>query len=315
LYFGSLDISCADFFKALFSNNTHSHHSVIIYEYRLPKAATAIFCGMGLSLAGLLLQTLFQNPLAGPYVLGINSGASLGVAVWVMTPAWMHSKGNWLTQSGPWACAWLGASLVLLLVLSISKWIRQSNGLLIFGLMVGYTVSACVSLLSHFSSAQALQAYARWNEGSFALVSSQQWFWFALPIAVILVGCLFFASSFDVLLLGEVQAKSLGLSVATMRRAVVLVTGFLAGSCTAYCGPIAFLGLAVPLAVKMSFQEALHRRLIPLCAIWGGCAALLADLLAAWPGKAQSLPLNAILALMGAPLVILVILSQMRSRT
>ncbi|HVU14988.1 MAG TPA: iron ABC transporter permease [Phototrophicaceae bacterium] len=284
----------------------------IVLQFRLPKALTGMLAGAALGIGGLQMQTLFRNPLADPYVLGISSGASLGVALIVLsvgTPGVMLLAGvSLFSDLGIALAASLGSALVLALVLLVARRVESSVTLLILGLMFGYGVSAVVSLLLYFSIAQRIQAYVNWTFGSFGAVTWDQMQVFAPAILIGLAIAFLLSKSLNALLLGETYARSMGMNVRRVRRWIIVSTALLAGAVTAFCGPIGFLGIAVPHLCRSLFNTSDHRILIPATILMGGIVAMIADILTQLPGTQLVLPLNAITALIGAPVVIWIIL-------
>ncbi len=284
----------------------------IILKFRLPKAVTAMLAGAALGIGGLQMQTLFRNPLADPFVLGISSGAGLGVALVVLsvgtTGIILLGGVNILADVSLAFAASLGSAAVLGIVLLVARRVTSSVTLLILGLMFGYGVSALVSLLLYFSIAERIQTYLNWTFGSFGGVTWSQMAVFA-PAVLIGLGLAFLlAKSLNALLLGETYARSMGMNVGRTRRLIIASTSLLAGSVTAFCGPIGFLGIAVPHICRSLFNTSDHRILIPATILMGGIVALVADLIAQAPGTQIVLPLNSITALIGAPVVIWIIL-------
>jgi iron complex transport system permease protein len=287
----------------------------IIWDIRLPRCMAALIGGACLALSGLEMQTLFRNPLAGPYSMGISSGATLGVALAVMAtsavgagslPGWIAMGGIW-SQFGIAGSAVLGAGLVMALVLFLSHRIRSNTTLLILGLMFGQIAGAVVSLLQAFSNADQIRAFTIWGFGSYAGVT-----WAQMPIlaAAFAIGLALAAASakpLNALLLGWNYAKSLGVPVQGLRVMLIASASLLAGAVTAFCGPIAFIGLAVPHLGRGIFRTADHRILIPACVLLGASLSLAADLVCRLPGNDRALPLNAVLAIVGAPVVIWVL--------
>ncbi|MDJ0725899.1 MAG: iron ABC transporter permease [Prochloraceae cyanobacterium] len=309
LTLGSVAIPLTDVIKILLGGEPEKiAWTKIIIDFRLPKAITATLAGSALAVSGLQMQTLFSNSLAGPFVLGINSGASLGVALVVlMTDSLLGNFGFWANISSVFAAS-LGAAIVLLLVLLVARYVSDRTTLLVLGLMFGYGTSSIVSILLYFSAAEQMRSYLIWTMGSFSGVTNTQ-----LPIftAQIILGIsLAVASikSLNALLLGETQAKSLGINLRLARFGIIISTAFLAGGVTAFCGPIAFLGVAVPHLARNLFKTANHRSLLPTVAILGAILALFANLVAQLPGSQLILPLNSVTALLGSPIVIWVIL-------
>lgn len=278
----------------------------IIWDYRIPKALTAILVGSSLSLSGLLMQTLFRNPLAGPFVLGISSGASLGAALLIMGAGWL--TGNLIAGFGSdlslVIASSLGSFLVLLIVVILASRIKDTMALLIIGLMFGSITSAMVAILSYFTEAEQLRQYVYWSFGS---VGNLSWPQLALLSAVILIGIVLSILSMkalNALLLGENYARSIGIAIRKSRYLIIVATGLLAGSVTAFAGPIAFIGLAVPHLTKQIFSTTDHRILVPAVLIYGAILLLLCDTLAQLPASAYVLPINAITSIIGAPVVI-----------
>lgn len=286
----------------------------IVLKFRLPKATTAMLTGAALGVSGLMMQTFFRNPLAGPFVLGISSGASLGVALVVLgagTVGGMLLAGFGLTGDLLLAsAAALGAGGTMVIVLLVASRVQSSMTLLILGLMMGYFVSAIVSLLLYFAVPERIQAYINWTFGTFSGVTWDQMPILAFGVAIGLGISLTLTKSLNALLLGENYARSLGMNITTTRIAVVSATALLAGVVTAFCGPIGFIGIAVPHLCRSLFDTSDHRVLMPGTILMGAIVALIAALIAEVPGSDQVLPLNAVTALIGAPIVVGVILRQ-----
>ena len=283
----------------------------IVLRFRLPKAMTAVLAGAALAVSGLLMQTLFRNPLAGPYVLGLSSGASLGVAIVVLSAGGAATQllaglglGGDLSLV---AAASLGSGAVMALVLLVARRVSTLT-LLILGLLFGYAVSALVTVLVHFSLAERIQAYLAWTFGSFGSVTWSQLRVLAPALVVALGAAFLIAKPANALLLGERYAESLGVAVGRARIVIVVTTAILAGGVTAFCGPVGFIGVAVPHLARGFFHSADHRVLVPATAVLGSLVALFSDLVAQLPGSAYVLPLNAVTALVGAPVIIAVIL-------
>ncbi|BAW95800.1 Fe3+ ABC transporter, permease protein [[Synechococcus] sp. NIES-970] len=277
----------------------------IVWQLRLPRAIAATFAGAALSISGLQMQTLFNNPLAGPFVLGINSGASLGVAIVLLGTGFMGGVLGTLSVA---MAASLGAVAVFLLILAIARRVPHNSTLLILGLMLGYVSNALVTLLLHFSPAEALRLYLSWTFGSFAAIHREQ-----LPIFITLIlagGLLAFfqAKPLNALLLGKQYAESVGLNLRATRRQIIASTALLAGSVTAFCGPISFIGIAVPHLCRGLLKTVDHRLLVPAVTLLGASLALLADIIVQLPGSELTLPLNAVTAMFGAPIIIILIL-------
>lgn len=282
----------------------------ILWNYRLPKAITAILVGSGLSICGLLMQTLFRNPLAGPFVLGISSGASLAVALLLMgtsfLPAWIATF--IMTDVALVLFSGLGSFLVLAAVLVVATRVKDTMALLIIGLMFGSITSALVSVLSYFTNAEKLQRYIFWSFGSLGNLS---WNQLGLLLIVILLGITLSVAalkSLNALLLGENYAISMGVNIDKMRFVIIIATGLMAGVITAFAGPIAFIGLAVPHLTKQIFTTTDHKILLPAVAVYGAILMLLCDTIAQLPNSASVLPINAITSIIGAPVVIWLLL-------
>lgn len=304
---GSIYIPIEEVFNSLVGNATEQDAwQHIIRNYRLPKAITAILVGSGLGISGLLMQTLFRNPLAGPFVLGISSGASLGVALIILGSSVFGGIFVTLLIS-KWSiviAASLGSFLVLLAVLMVSIKVRDTMAILIIGLMFASITSAIVSVLSYFGSAQQLQQYIFWGFGSLGNLSWDEVFVFSIIYALGIVVCLFSVKSLNTLLLGENYAKSLGLNINRSRLAIIISTSLLAGTITAFAGPIAFIGLAIPHLTRQVFNTANHKILVPAVFLIGGIVMLICDSIAQVPNSDYTLPINAITSLVGAPVVI-----------
>lgn len=276
----------------------------IILEFRLPKALTALVAGSALACSGLQMQTLFRNPLAGPFVLGISSGASLGVALVVMAGA-IFGGGMWVySQNMVIIAATSGAALVMLLVVLVSGKVQDGMTLLIIGLMFGSLASAVVSILQFFSEAEQVQAFLIWTFGSLA---GTTWGELSLLLPVSILGLslsLFLAKPLNALLLGERYAESMGVSLKSTRLWIILATSVLTGGVTAFCGPIAFVGLSVPHLTRLLVPTADHRKLLPAVMLGGAILLLGCDILAQMPGSEKVLPINVVTSLIGAPVVI-----------
>lgn len=274
----------------------------IILSYRLPKSITAVLVGGGLSVSGLLMQTLFRNPLAGPFVLGISSGASLGAALLLMGSTLL---GIAFVGDVPLVlAASIGSFLVLLVVLIVASRVRDTMATLIIGLMFGSITAAVVSILAYFSSAEQLQRFIFWSYGSVGNLSWNQNLLLATIVTLGLLFSIFSIKNLNSLLLGERYAQSLGVSLKKTKYLVIIATGLLAGSITAFAGPIAFVGLAVPHLTRQIFDTVNHRILLPAVFLYGAILLLICDSIAQLPSSASVLPINAITSLIGAPVVI-----------
>lgn len=296
--------------EALWSDDTL--YREIIYNFRLPKALTAVITGAAISVAGLIMQTLFRNPLAGPYVLGVSSGASLGVAVYLLAGGLLPVA---LTQSG-WGliiAAITGAVLVLLLVLAVSLHVRQAVSLLIIGIMFGQIAGSLVTILQNSSNPDSLKLFVVWTFGSLSAVG---WNYMQVMLLLITVGLtIVFAiqKSLNGLLLGENYAQGLGINITRTRFLIIVAVALLAGTTTAFTGPIAFIGMAVPHLARGLFRTSDHSITIPGTMLCGAILLLLCDLATQLPADGYTLPINAISALVGAPIIIWIILKNKRT--
>lgn len=313
LFFGSVDIPPGEVVAAL-SGDDGAGDTVrmIVLHSRLPQAVTALLCGAALSVAGLMLQTLFNNPLAGPEVFGINSGAGLGVAVVMLLlhgsfTAGEMSVGGYLAVL---AGAFLGSLVIIAIILLLSSMLRGNLFLLIAGMALSYLTSSVISLLNYFSTAEGVHSYLIWGMGSFSGVSSEQIPLFAIVIAVSLVCSLFMAKPLNALMLGSAYAENLGVNTRRARSMLLLLTGLLTAVVTAYCGPVSFVGLAVPHIARMFLRTGNHRLLLPVTIFAGGSATLLCNLVCHLSGDSGIIPLAAVTPLMGAPVILYVLLNK-----
>jgi iron complex transport system permease protein len=309
---GSVNIPLKSIIGSLMGDVDNSTWEVIITNYRIPKAATAILVGSGLGISGLLMQTLFRNPLAGPFVLGITSGASLGVALIILGSGLF---GGFFATAlvSKWSiviAASLGSFLVLLAVLAVSYKVRDTMAILIIGLMFGSITAAIVSVLSYFSSAEQLQQYIFWGFGSLSNLSWQELSIFFIIYIVGISLSVTSIKSLNSLLLGENYAKSLGINLKQSRFIIILATSLIAGTITAFAGPIAFIGLAIPHLTRQIFKTSNHKVLLPAVFLLGAIIMLVCDSIAQVPGSDYTLPINAITALVGAPAIIWLLVRQ-----
>lgn len=307
LTIGSVDVPLSAVWGAFFHAG-EGPFDVIVLQVRLPEVLTAAMAGAGLAAAGLLMQTIFHNPLAGPGVLGMTGGASLGVAlVMLARPLWaMLPLPQDLLVT---AAALAGAIAVLLLIVAADRRLGDGITLLILGLMVGYLCSALVSVLQATSEARALKGFVLWGMGSFAGMDLARLPWLALPVLIGLVLAVVLIKPLNAMLIGDDHARSMGVDVPRVRRRAIWATGLLAGAITAFCGPIAFLGLAVPHVARAFLRTADHRVLMPSTIALGAMLALGCDLIVRGAGTEVMLPLNAVTSLLGAPVVLWVLLS------
>jgi iron complex transport system permease protein len=310
---GSISISFKTIVSSFFTDTELlSSKEYIIQNYRLPKAITAILVGSGLGISGLLMQTLFKNPLAGPFVLGITSGASLGVALVILGSSIFGGflATFLLTKWSLVIAASLGSFLVLLLVLIVSSKVRDTMAILIIGLMFGSITAAIVSVLSYFSSAEQLQQYIFWGFGS---LGDLDWSEVQVFTIIYVIGIIFSVLSIkglNTLLLGENYAKSLGLNIKQSRLLIIIATSLLAGTITAFAGPIAFIGLAIPHVTRQVFNTSNHKTLLPAVFLFGAIIMLICDSIAQLPNTDYLLPINAITSLIGAPVVVWLLVRQ-----
>lgn len=304
---GSVSIPLKEVFKSLTGGNASKETwDYIILNYRLPKAITAVLVGIGLSISGLLMQTLFRNPLAGPYVLGLSSGSSLGVAFVILGAGLLPTSvaSLFLSSYGIVLASCLGSLMVLLAVLLVATKLRDTMSILIVGLMFGSFTNAIVGVLTYYSTAEQLQRFTFWSLGSLGNLS---WTALAILALAVLAGMLLSIISIkplNALLLGENYAKSLGLNYTKSRYIILLATSILAGSITAFAGPIAFVGLAVPHISKLVFQTSNHTILFWSTLFFGAITMLVCDIFSHLPGTDITLPINAITSILGAPVVI-----------
>ena len=302
---GSVGIAARDVWAALTGGECDPVTRKIILDIRLMKATMAILAGAALSVSGLQMQTLFRNPLAGPYVLGVSSGASLGVALFILgAPLLGAGGGAMMTTLGTAGAAWIGAAAILVIVASVSKRIKDIMVILILGIMIDSGVSAIVQILQYLSNEEALKSFVIWTMGSLGDVTTSQ---LALVAPVIVAGLAISISvikPLNLLLLGESYARTMGLNIGRTRLLILLSTTLLAGTVTAFCGPIGFIGLAIPHVARILFSDADHRTLMPATALTGAVALLMCDIIS----KLLTLPVNTITALMGSPIVIWVVI-------
>lgn len=317
LIVGAVDVPVGDVFRILGSaigmtstSEGLGVSSYIVLNSRLPQAVTAMFCGASLAVSGLMLQTAFRNPLAGPSIFGINSGASLGVALVMLLLGGSITAGSF-SLSGFAAilfAAFVGAMVVMALILFFSTLVKNNVMLLIIGIMIGYLATSAISLLNFFATDAGVQSYMVWGLGNFGGVTINQ-----LPVFVIvsilgLLASVALIKPLNALLLGEQYAENLGINTRRVRFYLLLVTGVLTAITTAFCGPVAFIGLAVPHIARMVIGTENHRQLLPSTILMGGIVALVCNIISVLPGDAGIIPLNAVTPLIGAPVIIYVIM-------
>lgn len=314
LFWGSVTIparAVADILTGGDGGNTA--WQLILLQTRLPQAVTALLAGMALSVAGLLLQTLFNNPLAGPEVLGINSGAGLGVAVVMLLlqgSVAMGVGGYFAVLAGAFA----GALLIIGVVLFLSRLLANNIYLLIAGLAISYLTSSVISILNYFATAEGVHSYLIWGMGSFGAVSLSQLPFYSTVLLLVLAAALLLVKPLNALLLGDYYARNLGIDTKRVRGVLLLVVGLLTATVTAFCGPVAFVGLAVPHLARLAVGTNNHRRLLPVAMLLGGAVTLACNLICRLPGESGLLPLGAITPLIGAPVIIYVVLKERFSR-
>jgi len=304
---GSVTIPIKEIFNSLTGGiSSKESWEYIIINYRLPKAIAAILVGMGLSISGLLMQTLFRNPLAGPYVLGLSSGASLGVAMVVLGAAFLPGflADILLSSYGIVLASSLGSFMVLMAVLAVSHRLRDTMAILIVGLMFGSLTSAVVGTLTYFSTAEQLQKFTFWSLGNLGNLSWSSIGILSVCVTIGLLLSLLSIKPLNALLLGENYARSLGMNYERTRLIIIFATSILAGSITAYAGPIAFIGLAVPHIAKLVFQTSNHAVLFWSTILFGAMIMLVCDSISQMPGSDITLPINAVTSIFGAPIVI-----------
>lgn len=313
LIVGSVRIPLADVYDILFDKfEGKESWKYIVMENRLPQALTAMLCGASLAVCGLMLQTAFRNPLAGPDVFGISSGAGLGVAI-VMLFLGGSVSTTLFTVSGFLAIltsAFIGAIVVTMIILLLSTMVRNSVLLLIVGLMVGYVSSSAVALLNFFASEEGVKSYMVWGMGNFGGVSMDHMLLFALLCLVGIIASIFLIKPLNIMLLGTQYAESLGINIRQIRNLLLVTVGLLTAVTTAFCGPISFIGLAIPHISRLLFRTDNHQILLPGTVLTGAVIALFCNLVCYLPGELGIIPLNAVTPLIGAPVIIYVIIKR-----
>ncbi len=318
---GSVPIPLADVVRALVGRAPRPEWGTIVLVFRLPKMLTAVIAGMSLSIAGLVLQSIFRNPLAAPDSLGIGAGASIGVALLMFAGGALGAVGGGAQGIGTQTSALFGslaplgysllifaasagAAIVLLIILFISRKFEQAVTVLIMGILVGYLTASFVSLLVYFGSPQKVQLYLSWTYGSFGGVRARELPWMAGAAVIGIVLASFNIKALNAFQIGERFAFTIGIRVRAARTRLLIAAAVLAGAITAFCGPIAFLGIAAPYAARLLSKSAEHRQLLPVAALVGACIALLADTISSLPVFGAVLPINPVLALIGTPLIL-----------
>lgn len=312
---GSVQIPFKDVWHILLGDyNGNEIWQNIIWKSRVPQALTALVAGAGLSVSGLQMQTVFRNPLAGPSVLGISSGASMGVAFVVLLSGTLGgvalSKVGIMGEIALTISAIIGSLSIMALIVFVSQKVKGNVTLLIIGVMIGYVANAVIGVLKYFSVEEDIRAYVIWGLGSFARVSGNQMTLFVSIMLVLLPVSFLLVKTLNLLLLGDAYARNLGLNIKRARLQVITCSGVLVAIVTAYCGPIIFLGLAVPHLCRTMFRTSDHRILMPASLLMGGAMALVCNLIARMPGFEGALPVNSVTALVGAPVVISVLFNK-----
>ena len=315
---GSIQIPFKDVWHILWGDyNGNEIWQNIVWKSRIPQALTALVAGAGLSVSGLQMQTVFRNPLAGPSVLGISSGASMGVAFVVLLSGTIGgvalSKVGVMGEIALTISAIIGSLSIMALIIFVSQKVKGNVTLLIIGVMVGYVANAVIGVLKYFSVEEDIRAYVIWGLGSFARVSGNQMTLFVSIMLVLLPLSFLLVKTLNLLLLGDAYARNLGLNIRRTRLQVITCSGVLVAIVTAYCGPIIFLGLAVPHLCRSLFRTSDHRILMPASLLMGGAMALVCNLIARMPGFEGALPVNSVTALVGAPVVISVLFNKRRN--
>jgi iron complex transport system permease protein len=308
IFLGSVSFRPVDILNSLLGSSDVGLET-IIFKFRIPKAITALLVGLALSLSGLQMQTIFRNPMAGPDVLGLSAGASLGVAFVIlgfstrMAPGSIQSVGNWALV----VASWLGAGAVMVLIMFISTRVRDILTVLILGIMLSSGIFAVVSIMQYFSNETMLKAYVIWTMGSLGNLTTPQLQVLMISICAGVILNLASVKMLNALLLGENYATSIGLNVKFARLIIFAGTSILAGSVTAFCGPIGFIGIAVPHVARIIFRTSDHKVLIPATILTGGGVMLISDIISQLPGSESVLPVNSVTSLVGIPVVIWVI--------
>ena len=315
LFFGSVDIPAEAVIRSLWGEEVEkASWSFIVWEARVPQAITALLCGAALAGSGLMLQTAFNNPLAGPSILGINSGASLGVALVMLLGGGTIATAG-ITLSGFFSIvlgAFIGSMVVMGLILFFSTLIKSNIMLLITGIMIGYITSSAISLLNFFATAEGVHSYMIWGMGNFSGVSLEQMPYFAIFTLSGLTLAILLIKPLNALLLGTRYAENLGVNIKRTRNLLLIATGILTAVTTAFCGPVSFIGLAVPHIARLLLGTSNHNSLLPVTLLTGSAIALLCNLIYILPGESGIIPLNAVTPVLGAPVIIYVIINQRR---
>lgn len=310
---GSVNLPIKEVFQAISGQGTEEVRFIIV-DLRLPQMLTAILAGGALAVSGMLMQTLFENPLADPSLLGINSGASLGaaVALLILGGSWSMGENAYAGVAFVVGAAFVGACMVNMILVVCSKFLRGNLSLLVAGVMLSFVISAIISLMSFYATADGVRSYVVWSMGDFSGVSLSQLPLLAVLVIVPVVSLAWLVAPLNALLLGADYATNLGINVRGVRTSMLLITGFLTASVTAMCGPISFIGLAVPHIARMLFPTADHKYLLPSCLLLGAIVALLSLIISHIPGERGTLPLAAITPLIGVPVVFYILINSRR---
>jgi iron complex transport system permease protein len=317
LLIGSVQIPVDDVCRILVGDTSHEIWYNIVWKSRLPQVLTAIVAGAGLAVSGLQMQTVFRNPLAGPSVLGISNGSALGVAFVVLLSGRLGgvalSRLGYLGEAAMSVAAIVGALSVMLLIMWIAQRVKGNVTLLIIGVMIGYLANAIIGVLKYLSPEEDVKAFVVWGLGSFSRVSGDEMVLFVVLMAILIPLSFLLVKSMNLLLLGDKYAANLGLNIRRSRMLVILSSGILVAIVTAYCGPIMFIGLAVPHLARAIFRSSDHRILMPATALCGAVLALLCNFIARMPGFEGALPVNSVTALVGAPIIASVLFRRRQS--
>ncbi len=310
LSLGSVIIPIKSLLSIITNTDTPQYVKDIVISFRVPKVITAIMAGAALSVCGVQMQTLFRNPLADPYILGISSGAGLGVAIYVMGASVMglSMDSSLISNLGIASSAWLGAAAITTIILIVSLKLKDNISLLIFGIMLASVVSAIISLIQYLSSASSLKSFVVWTMGSFSGLSYNQIIILTVLLIVGMGISIYNIKDLNTLLMGEIYSKNLGVKLQKTRLRILVATTLLAGGVTAFCGPIGFIGIAVPHISRMIFKNSNHKILLPASALVGSIIMVLADTVAQLPGSSGVIPINTVSALIGVPVIFAIIL-------
>ncbi len=311
MFIGSTRMSAADVINALLGNGAPGDE-IIVMQFRLPRALTAVIAGAAMSVSGLLMQTLFRNPLAGPDVLGVSSGAGLGVALSLLTltPLFTLPEGSMFAGWGLILAAWAGAGAVMIIIMAVSARVRDIMTVLIVGLLLASAISAVVSLMQYFSNEAMLRTYVIWTMGNLGNISYPQIRALAIATASGLAIAFTMVKPLNAMLMGETFSRTVGVRMQKTRIILLASSSILAGSVTAFCGPLAFIGVAVPHIARLLFGTTDHRILVPGTALAGAIILLLSDLISVLPGGGHIIPVNTVTSLIGIPVVLWIILGK-----